>query len=261
MISKVVIIRGGGDLATGVAVRLARSGFRVVVLELEKPMSVRRMVSCSEAVYKGQIEIEDITALRVDTFEQALSRTNSTLIPVLIDPEMKKIDFDVVNAVIDARLLKKDVRYAIKKEPIIIGLGPNFKAGDNCHFAVETERGHDLGKVIRSGSSRIDTGLPEGDPRRVLRAQNNGTIRLMKEIGDHVEAGEIVAKIDDTPVIAILSGMIRGLIQDGTPLTKGIKIGDIDPRNERKYCFTISDKAYAIGGGVLEALLEVWNRS
>lgn len=260
MIKKVVIIRGGGDLATGVAVRLARSGIRVIVTELAKPMSVRRMVSCSEAVYTGRLEIEDTLALRVDTFNEALETSGPKLIPVLVDPEMQKIQFDVVDAVIDARLLKRDVKYELGEKPLIVGLGPNFEAKQNCHFAIETERGHDLGKVIRQGSSRTDTGLPDGDPRRVLRAPCDGTIRLIKDIGEHVEAGDPVAAIGDTHVRAIIGGMIRGLIHDGTELFAGVKIGDIDPRNKRTYCFTISDKAYAIGGGVLEGLMEAWNR-
>lgn len=260
MKKKVIIVRGGGDLATGVAVRLAKSGFRVIVTELSKPMSVRRMVSCSEAVYRGQLEIEDTLALRVDTFNDALEMCGPQLIPVLIDPELQMIRFEVVDAIIDARLLKKDVVYALDKYPLIVGLGPNFVANKNCHFAIETERGHDLGKVIRQGSSRTDTGLPEGDPRRVLRAPCDGTIRLLKEIGEHVDAGEPVAVIGETQIKAIIGGMIRGLIHDGSELSAGVKVGDIDPRDKRTYCFTISDKAYAIGGGVLEGLLEVWNR-
>jgi len=260
MNKKMVIVRGGGDLATGVAVRLARSGFIVIVTELPKPMSVRRMVSCSEAVYTGKLEIEDTLALRVDTFSEALEKSGPRVIPVLIDPELEKVQFEVVDAIVDARLLKRDVEYTLGEKPLIVGLGPNFKAQHNCHFAIETERSHDLGKVIRHGSSRTDTGLPDGDPRRVLRAPCNGTIQLIKDIGEHVEAGDVVAMIGDTQIKAIIGGMIRGLIHDGSELTAGVKIGDIDPRNQRTYCFTISDKAYAIAGGVLEGLLEAWNR-
>jgi len=152
MNKKMVIVRGGGDLATGVAVRLARSGFIVIVTELPKPMSVRRMVSCSEAVYTGKLEIEDTLALRVDTFSEALEKSGPRVIPVLIDPELEKVQFEVVDAIVDARLLKRDVEYTLGEKPLIVGLGPNFKAQHNCHFAIETERSHDLGKVIRPGS-------------------------------------------------------------------------------------------------------------
>lgn len=258
-ISKLIIIRGGGDLATGVAVRLARSGFRVIVTELEKPMSVRRKVSCSEAVNDGSIEIGDTHVLRVATFREAENVCSRDVIPVLVDPELSSIDPASVDAIIDARLLKRDVVYDLSKSPIIIGLGPNFMVGVNCHFAVETERGHDLGKVIRSGASRADTGVPEGDPRRVLRAHRDGIISVIKDIGEHVDPDQVVAEIDGSPVRTVLGGMVRGMIHDGRNVTKGVKIGDVDPRDQREYCFAISDKAFAIGGGVLEALLGVWN--
>lgn len=259
--SQVIIIRGGGDLATGVAARLAKSGFRVIVTELEKPMSVRRKVSCSEAVYDGSIQIEDISILRVDNFSQAFDYCSKDKIPVLIDPNLKLIDHTKVSAVIDARLLKRDVSYNIAENPLIIGLGPNFFTGRNCHYAVETERGHDLGKVIRNGGPRKDTGVPEGDPRRVLRAHQAGYLKVIKDIGAHVEADETVALINGSPVKSILSGMIRGMIHDDSLVSVGVKIGDVDPRDQRKYCFTISDKAFAVGGGVLEALLSAWSES
>lgn len=254
-IEKLIIIRGGGDLATGVAVRLARSGFQVIVTELEKPMSVRRKVSCSEAVYDGSIMIEDTQVLRVATFEEAANLSARDLIPVLVDPNLDSIDLERVDAIIDARLLKRDVKYRLSNKPIVVGLGPNFLVGENCHFAVETERGHDLGRVIRVGGSKADTGVPEGDARRVLRAHVDGTITVIRDIGEHVEADQIVAEIDGSPVRSVLGGMIRGMIHDGSKVTTGVKIGDVDPRDQREYCFTISDKAYAVGGGVLEALL------
>lgn len=260
MREELVIVRGGGDLATGVAIRLARSGFRVMVSELAHPMSVRRKVSCSEAVFDGEITIEDTRVLRVATFEEALKVVRADVIPVLVDPELSTFDKSKVAAIVDGRLLKKDVAYDLASSIIVIGLGPNFYVGKNCHLAVETERGHDLGKVLRAGHSRHDTGVPEGDPRRVLRADLDGTITLIKDIGDHADSGETIATISGSPVKAILTGTIRGLIHGGTKVTKGVKIGDIDPRDQREFCFTISDKAYAVGGGVLEALLSVWDR-
>jgi xanthine dehydrogenase accessory factor len=261
--TKSILIRGGGDLASGVALRLHHAGFPVVITELPQPLSVRRAVSFSEAVYKGEWIVEGVRAQRVDSASEALSLTGSGLVPVLVDPELATVKLADFSTLVDARLLKLPTLYSLLPTPLIIGLGPGFTAGENCHAVIETMRGHSLGRVYWTGVAHPDSGQPEGDPRRVLRAPSDGVVESRVEIGQHVEAGEVVAMVSDQlsarsnqyPVVSQLSGVVRGLIHSGLEVSKGLKIGDVDPRDKREYCFLVSDKALAVGGAALEAIL------
>ncbi len=252
------LIRGGGDLATGVVHRLHHAGFPVVVLELAQPRVVRRMASVAQAMFDGEITIDRLTARRV-TLPDAADVIRRRWIPVLADSDGEAITALQPKILIDARMAKSPLDTTMSAAPFVVGLGPGFTAGGNCHAVVETNRGHDLGRVIWRGAAQADTGKPEPvlgyEVERVLRAPVSGDLRAKKEIGDLIKSGETIAYVDDQPVTAKFDGVLRGLIYDGLPVAADEKIGDLDPRRERRYCFTISDKSLAIGGGVLEAVL------
>ena len=267
--SSLVLLRGGGDLATGVALRLHRAGIKVVITELAQPLAVRRTVSFAEAVYEGQHVVEEATA-RLVKQDQVPAALEANEIPVLIDPNADVLSSMNFPVVIDGRLIKQTPSPLPVPVPLHIGLGPGFHAGSNCHVVIETRRSHTLGRVYWSGTTQADSGQPEGDTRRVLRASMDGTLMAHKHIGKHCETGELIAEIQSpTPALAPVAsvvnrksqivspfkGVLRGLIRDGIPVTKGLKIGDVDPRDDTSACFLVSDKALAIGGAVLEALL------
>lgn len=249
-----ILIRGGGDLATGMALRLFHAGFPVVITELHQPLAVRRTVSFAEAVYRGEWTVEGVTACKVDSISQVDEMLKHGKIPVLIAPELDSLKWDY-STLVDARLTKKSAGYLIGDSPLIIGLGPGFTAGINCHAAVETNRGHTLGRVYWEGSPKSDTAVPEGDPNRVLRAPADGIISSHVEIGQHVESGQVIASIEGKEITSPLTGIVRGLIHPGLQVTKGLKIGDVDSRDDPDLCRLVSDKALAVGGGVLEAIL------
>mgnify|MGYP000029442195 CR=1 FL=1 len=251
-----VLVRGGGDLATGVALRLHRAGIGVVITELPQPLAVRRTVSFAEAVYEGTWEVEGVRARLVEA-DQLSAALEADEIPVLIDPQANiLLSSFLFLVVVDARLTKQPPAPLPIPVPLHIGLGPGFSAGSNCHAVIETRRSHTLGRVIWHGATQPDSGEPEGDPRRVLRASGDGVLRGVKRIGEHVEEGEVVAVISDQlSVISPLTGVLRGIVHDGLTVKRGMKIGDVDPRNDPSYCYLVSDKALAIGGGVLEAVL------
>jgi xanthine dehydrogenase accessory factor len=255
--SNLILIRGGGDLASGVALRLHRSGFKVIIAELPQPLAVRRAAAFSEAVYAGTWTVEAVTARLTNNLDEIQEIHARNEIPVLIDPEAEILSapFSTLEAVIDARLLKNSSPLLTASSPFTIGLGPGFVAGKNCHAFIETQRGHTLGRVYWIGSANTDTGQPEGDPRRVLRAPANGFLVGHAQIGEHLETGQVIAEVNGEKVCAPFPGVLRGLIRPGLWVSKGLKIGDVDPRDQREYCFLVSDKALAIGGGVLEAIL------
>jgi xanthine dehydrogenase accessory factor len=256
-----VLLRGGGDLASGVALRLYRAGIRVVITELAQPLAVRRAVSFGEAVYEGVHAVEGVTARRVER-EQIEFVVDAGEIPVLVDPDadilLSSLSFPVV---IDARLLKTTPAPLPVDIPLHIGLGPGFHAGVNCHAVIETRRSHALGRVYWDRATQPDSGQPEGDPRRVLRAPEAGLLIAHKRIGEHCERGELIAEIETTSdnrtskIISPLKGVLRGLIRDGIHVNQGMKVGDVDPRDDPEACYLVSDKALAIGGAVLEAIL------
>jgi xanthine dehydrogenase accessory factor len=256
---RLILIRGGGDLASGVALRLQRAGMRVVIAELAQPQMVRRAVSFGEAVYAGQVTVEDVEALRVADIPEAGEALDQGKIAVLVDPELSCLGDLRPIVLVDARMTKRPPETGLDAAPLVIGLGPGFSAADNCHAVVETQRGHSLGRVFWQGSAAEDTGVPGSiashNLDRVLRAPKSGQLQPRFAIGDHVRKGEIIAVVDGEAVLAPFDGVLRGLVHSSLLVTAGMKIGDLDPRNEPVYCFRVSDKALAIGGGVLEAML------
>lgn len=252
-----VLIRGGGDLATGVALRLHRAGIRTLITELPQPVAVRRAVSFSEAVYEGSHAVEGVTARLVEA-NQLEGWKDADAIPVIIDPELQILKILQSSVVVDARLLKAAPEPLPLDVPLHVGLGPGFHAGRNCHAAIETRRSHTLGRVYWEGTTQPDSKEPEGDPRRVLRAPATGFLRGVKKIGEQCEEGETIAFIGEQfAVISPFRGVLRGLIRDGIHVTKGLKIGDVDAHNDASACFLVSDKSLAVGGGVLEAVLSM----
>jgi xanthine dehydrogenase accessory factor len=257
-----ILLRGGGDLASGVALRLHHAGFRVVIAELPRPLAVRRLVSFSEAVYEGHVTVEDVSA-RLVTPDQIESTLEANLIPVLIDPALdflQTFDLRLLTALVDARLLKTPPLPIPSPLPLHIGLGPGFSAPRDCHAVIETRRGHTLGRVLWQGESAPDSGQPEGDPRRVLRASEDGILITHAKIGQHLESGQLIAEIivdtyTRTHVHSPFNGVLRGLLRDGMDVTRGLKLGDVDARDDPELCRLVSDKALAIGGGVLEAIM------
>jgi len=254
-----VLLRGGGDLASGVALRLHRAGIRVVITELPEPLAVRRTVSFSEAVYEGYHSVEGVNAQLIQR-EQLSVALEANEIPVLVDPDANILTFDIrpwtFLVVVDARLIKQPASPLPTDVPLHIGLGPGFHAGEDCHAVIETRRSHTLGRVYWTGTTQADSGEPEGDRRRVLRAPSDGVVVAYAKIGEHVEEGQVIAVISDQfSVISPFRGVLRGLIRPGLHVTRGLKIGDIDPRDDPSACYLVSDKALSIGGGVLEAIL------
>jgi xanthine dehydrogenase accessory factor len=261
--NELILLRGGGDLASGVALRLHHAGFRVVITELPRPLAVRRSVSFSEAVYDGQTTVEEVTA-RLVTPDQIDATLSHREIPVLIDPNADILLHFTFYAVVDARLLKSPPAPLPTPVPLHIGLGPGFYAGRDCHVVIETRRSHTLGRVLWQGESTPDSGQPEGDPRRVLRAASDGTLVARAEIGEHVEEGKVIAEVVErytrTQVLSPFKGVLRGLLRGGMEVTRGIKLGDVDSRDDPVLCRLVSDKALAIGGGVLEAIMSQMQR-
>lgn len=270
-----IVVRGAGDLATGTIHRLKKAGFRLLVLEAEHPAAIRRQVALSEAVYAGSARVEDVEAVRMDVdlaekknrkelLEQEMERIwKKDGVPVLVDPAGLSIAALRPAVVVDAILAKKNLGTTKEMAPLVIALGPGFTAGEDVDVVIETKRGHNLGRVIRSGSAVPNTGIPGiiggYGKERVMHAQAEGILRNVASIGDIVEARAVIAEIETengtVPVEASLSGLLRGLIRDGYPVTKEFKIADIDPRKEElQNCFTISDKARCIAGSVLEVI-------
>lgn len=254
-----VLIKGAGDLATGTAIRLYRAGFTLVMTDIEKPTAVRRTVAFCQCIYDGAATVEGITARRAADAGDARRILDRGEIPVLVDPAAEirgEMKFD---AVVDAILAKKNIGTAIDDAPIVLALGPGFTAGVDCHGVVETMRGHDLGRLLTEGSAIPNTGVP-GDiggfsRERIIRAGADGPFEPVAEIGQTVRKGDVVARVNGVETAAQLDGVVRGMLPAGLEVFQGMKSGDIDPRCEVRHCFTISDKARAIGGGVLEGLL------
>ena len=255
----IIWVRGAGDIATGIAFRLYQSGFSVVMSDLPQPTSIRRTICFSEAIVNGETRVEDITARFAANAEEAREILFRSDIAVLADETGEIVKSLQPVAVVDAILAKRNLGTKIDDAQIVIGVGPGFTAGVDCHAVVETMRGHTLGRAYYSGSALPDTGSPGNIAgftlERLLRAPKAGVFRGVKQIGDVVEAGEICAYVDDEPVVSGIRGVLRGLLPDGIAVYEGMKSGDVDPRCERSHCFTVSDKALSVGGGALEALL------
>ncbi len=259
-----ILIRGAGEMATGSACRLHNSGFfRILMTEIEKPLAVRRSVSFCEAVYEKSWTVEDVRAELVNHVEEAHELWERKSIPVLVDPPASCLNTFQPDILIDAILAKKNTGISIQDAPLVIALGPGFSAGKEAHYVVETARGHQLGRLISDGYSLPNTGIP-GDiaghtALRVLRAPTKGIFLSELSIGAYVEEGQLIGLVSNKPVNARLNGILRGLIRPGTSVTPNLKIGDIDPRGNSSYCLTISEKARAIAGTLLEAILRTYN--
>jgi xanthine dehydrogenase accessory factor len=257
--SPLVLVRGGGDLATGVAARLWRSGFWVVITEIEQPLAVRRLVALAEAVYANEFVVEELRARRARDVNEVQSFLTQGLISVLVDPEaICRVQLRPA-ALVDGRMRKQPSELGIESAPLVIGLGPGFVAGENCHAVVETNRGHRMGRAMWKGTTEPDTQVP--DPvsghaaSRVLRAPQSGVFEGRVGLADRVQQGDLLAAVGSAELRAPFEGIVRGLLHDGVEVSKGLKVGDLDPRGDPARCRLISDKALAVGGGVLEALL------
>jgi xanthine dehydrogenase accessory factor len=259
--SSIVLIRGGGDLGSGVALRLYHAGLRVVITEQPQPLVVRRSVSFAEAVYQGEFDVEGISARRASSVQDSMEILRQGAIPIVVDPQVEiRKEFQPL-VLVDARMMKKAPGLGKESARLVVGLGPGFVAGENCHAVVETHRGHTLGRVIWEGSAKKDTGIPDGvlnrRAERVLRAPAEGVLKVFAEIGDILEAGQMIAEVAGVPVEAPFHGVLRGLLHPDLYVKPGQKIGDVDPRADPLYCTLVSDKSLAIGGGVLEAILSI----
>lgn len=286
---QLVIVRGGGDIATGTIWALRRAGYPVLILESEHPSAIRRTVALSEAVYEGRATVEDLSVQLAGNLDEAqyflfqdqiamMVDPEGTAIRGIIDTEEKYSEWDTglttlegggrhlfLTAVVDAILAKKNLGTTKDMAPFVIALGPGFTAGSDCDVVIETMRGHRLARPITEGSALPNTGIPgliAGHAAdRVLHSPAQGVFRAMAQIGDLVKEGQTIGSVepaegmDGIAVQAPFDGLLRGLIRDGFPVTEGFKIADVDPRKEEyENCFTISDKARAIGGAVVQEL-------
>jgi xanthine dehydrogenase accessory factor len=258
------LVRGGGDVATGVVWRLTRCGFPVIVTELAEPLTIRRTVAVSTAVTEGEIAVEGLVARRADDVAGAIAIADAGDVPVIVAPSLAGLGGLTVDVVVDARLAKRPLDTTPEDAPLVVALGPGFVVGEHCHAVVETNRGHHLGRVLWSGSAEPDTGTPGTiagrSHERVVRAPADGAVSWRVSIADRVRAGEVLGEVGDVAVTAPFDGVVRGLIAPRRHVPRATKIADVDPRCEPAACNEISDKALAVGGGVVEAVC-TWSRS
>jgi len=259
----IVLVKGAGEMASGISHRLTRCRFKVCMTEIPEPHAVRREVSFCEAIHDGEKTVEGLTAVVANSYEEIVEAWRKNYIPIIIDPEATIKDVLSPAVLVDAILAKKNLGTRITDAPLVIGVGPGFSAGKDVHLVIESNRGHSLGKVISQGEAEKNTGIPGViagfSIDRVLRAPRDGALQTIKHIGDMVEVGDVIGSVEGMPIQAGIKGVIRGLLRDGTTVWKGMKAGDIDPRGIKEHCYTISDKARAVGGGVLEAILSRLN--
>jgi xanthine dehydrogenase accessory factor len=259
-----VLVRGGGDLASGTAWRLHRCGFNVLITEIDHPLAVRRTVCFCEAVFEGRVIIEGVAAALADSPARASELWEKREIPVFVDPLCEIKRSISPHVLVDGIMAKKNLGTSLSDAPLVIGLGPGFTAGKDVHNVIETNRGHFLGRMIDSGCAEPDTGTPGavmGITRdRVIHAPRAGLWKTSKEIGAMLRAGDKIGTIDGYSVTTLIDGVLRGAVRAGINVGKGMKLGDVDPRGIREHCFTISDKALAISGGVLEAIFHHFGR-
>lgn len=254
-----VIIKGGGEMGSGVAAVLFQAGIRrILLLEIPKPLAVRRAVSFCEAVYERKLSVEGITARLASSPVEIEHAWMNGEIAVAVDPDWKLVPVMQPRVLIDATLAKRNLGTRLGEAPLVIALGPGFTAGQDAHLVIETQRGHNLGRIYRQGSAEPNTGIPgaiEGyTVERVLRAPRAGVVQAVKCIGDMLKAGETVCLVDGYPVNSAIDGVLRGIIRSGLPVEKGLKLGDVDPRGRAELCYSISEKARALGGAALNAV-------
>ena len=267
--NSLIILRGGGDIASGIAQKVFRSGFPIIITETQNPTMVRRTVSFAECIYSGRMEIEGLFSEKVEgntieeKFDSAIKLLKKNTIPVLVDPKCEILGFANPKILVDAILAKRNLGTKKEHAQIVIGVGPGFDAGSDCDAVIETARGHDIGKIIFTGYASANTGVPGPiggyTTERLLRSPESGKFKSIKKIGDEVSKGDLVAKVDEFEIFSEIPGVIRGLIRDDLSIPKGFKVGDIDPRAKPEHCMTISDKSRSIAGGVLEAILILLN--
>jgi len=255
----IVVIRSGGEIGTAVAHKLYRCGFKVLILEVPEPAFIRSEVAYGKAIYEGEAIVEGVFAVKINTIDEIYSLWEKEIIPVLIDPSCAVVRSINPSAVVDATLAKRNIGTNKKMAPITIALGPGYEAGVDVDVVIETNRGHNLGRLIFKGFSEKNTGIPGSimgyTEERVLRAPVKGRIKKLLAIGDTVNKGQVICCVEEQEVRAQIDGVLRGIIREGFFVQNGMKIGDIDPRTLKEYCFTISDKGRAIAGAVLEAIL------
>jgi xanthine dehydrogenase accessory factor len=261
----IIAVKGAGEMATGVAWRLFQSNFKnIFMMEVENPIAVRRRVSFCEAVYDDKIIVEGVVATKIFNTDDIRTAWNKRNIPVVVDPDWKSIKAIRPHVVVDAIIAKKNMGTNLSEAPLVIGLGPGFEAGKDVHMVIETNRGHNLGRIILNGSAEPNTGAPGNikgyTKERVLRSPCSGIFNSSLNIGTLVKQNDVVGHVDGKPVVAGIDGVLRGQIRNNTMVTEQLKIGDIDPRGNRQHCTTISEKARAIGGSVLEAILRKYNQ-
>ena len=254
-----VLIRGGGEMATGIAHRLHQCHMRVVITEIATPTSVRRNVAFAEAVYEGAQTVEGVKAVRITACDEAYAVWKQGQVPIFVDPDASIREILKPAVLVDATMTKKNGAAKLTDAPVVIGVGPGFTAGIDVRAVIESNRGHHLGRVIWDGAAEFDTGIPASvdgyTESRVLRVPQTGIFKALRAIGDLITIGESVGEVNGEAIKAEISGQIRGLLRNGIQVEQGIKAGDIDPRGQRGYCDSISDKSRAIAGGVLEAVL------
>jgi xanthine dehydrogenase accessory factor len=259
-----VLIRGGGDLGSGVAWRLHHCRLKVAIMEVAQPLAVRRTVSFCEAVYRGKAVVEGVEAVLVQDAKDFSGIWAGGKIPVLVDPHGESLPSIQPDVLVDAILAKRNLVTSPADAPLVMALGPGFEAGRDAHFVVETNRGHHLGRLIAIGAAEPNTGVPGAvqgiTEERVLRAPARGLWENRQDIGDMVKKGDTIGFVEGQEAAASIDGIIRGLIHPGISVKKGMKIGDIDPRGIRQYCYTISEKALALGGGVLEGIMRTFGQ-
>jgi xanthine dehydrogenase accessory factor len=261
----IIAIKGAGEMATGVAWRLFRSNFKnIFMLEIKNPLAVRRQVSFCEAIYDEKINVEGVEAIKAYQPDEIQNAWDIGCIPVTVDPDWKFIRAIQPHVVVDAIMAKKNLGTSMSEAPLVIALGPGFEAGKDAHMVIETQRGHTLGSIILNGSAEPDTGKPGSingyTEERILRSPCSGIFNSTLNIGAVVKQGDVMGHVNGKPVVAKIDGILRGLIKNNMMVSAQFKIGDIDPRENKNYCNTISEKARAIGGGVLEAILRKYNQ-
>jgi xanthine dehydrogenase accessory factor len=259
-----VLMKGAGEMASGVAWRLFQCGFSIILTETHQPLAVRRKVSFCEAVYDGKMIVEGVEALLIKHPDDRFRVWAEGKIPLILDPECESRHAIKPHVLVDAVLAKKNRGTCMTDAPLVIALGPGFEAEKDAHFVVETNRGHNLGRLLTSGTAEPDTGIPgpiQGiTTDRVLRAPTDGPFQSSLDIGAQVKQGEVVGTVAGETVRAKIDGVLRGLIHDDVAVKEGLKIGDIDPRGIDAYCYTISEKARALGGAVLEGILRCYGK-
>jgi xanthine dehydrogenase accessory factor len=259
-----VLVRGGGEMASGIAHRLHQCHMNVLITEIEAPTAVRRTVAFAEAVYQGAQAIEGVSAIKVNNPAEVEAQWEKGNIPLLVDPRARIRKSVMPEVIVDAIMAKKNTGTTISDAPLVIGIGPGFTAGVNVHAVVESNRGYYLGRVLWTGEAQADTGIPAPvagfTNGRVLRVPRAGRFAAFRDIGDSIKAGETVAEVEGISIKSEIQGILRGILKNGIEVPQGIKAGDIDPRGQREYCYSISDKARAIAGGVLEAILHAFEK-